>query len=207
MIEDGCPTPNLSILIWWMMSYNMCDFTEQDLSHILWIVAGMCRSSAVWKKDKLPPREFTFQDIQCYDSLVCSVWMRTLYGGMDSDMKLLKSCVEWCIKHSKEVSDELLEEKIDYPQELIVEITPEAIDFHPYPKILRDLSKRLLISKDTIRSYLWNTQSGYNTRKPYTHHNRVQWLAKFGSEIEHINQAIDQRRSELMNIQIEEIPL
>ena len=79
------------------------------------------------------------------------------------------------VKRTLYTFDELLT-KLGLGTGLELNILDEAIDFHPFPKMLTMLLKRIEedydlppdITVDTIKKYIWFCESGINYRKPIT---------------------------------------
>jgi hypothetical protein len=84
---------------------------------------------------------------------------------MKGDIALLKEAIEYYSRGGIIVDTEWLD-KIRYEHRS--DILPEAIDFHPYPQMLRDINKATHIQSELVKKTIWLAESGVNYRKPHT---------------------------------------
>jgi len=100
---------------------------------------------------------------------VLSVFHRMRYGGMACDVRLLAAAAaSYFLK-----PDSIVIAKRFYPVDVsfvnvCVGILPEAIDFHPFPRIVNSVVSATGLTKEFVRQMIWRAESGVNVRKPGT---------------------------------------
>ena len=87
---------------------------------------------------------------------------------MKGDMLMLRNSVYYYSERPSEI-EKTVYDCINYA-ELggILEIIPEAIDFHPFPQMLQILVKQTHLDNNDIKEFIWFVESGVNIRKPIT---------------------------------------
>ena len=103
---------------------------------------------------------------------------------MKGDLELLTGVIRYHCLGDPEQTIVTCFQKIQYDH---IEVDPillvEAIDFHPFPAMLRRLSRETSLTVDIIQEWLWNVESGLNIRKQETmeraerYRNTSEWVA------------------------------
>jgi len=101
---------------------------------------------------------------------------------MKSDMDMLLKSIAYYSEASKlEVCGEIAFHLavVSAEQSCIrLVILDEAIDFHPFPRLLVLLSQSTFLKKELLREIIWHAESGYNVRKPLTVFNASLYKAR-----------------------------
>lgn len=192
MIEDVCAMDSLPILVWLMMVCSSrgseYKLTNEDKYVILQIVNNMClcdyavvmASSSSDTKDN-ETIEWTHQMIDASmttptsDGIIkkdicLSMFYREKYGGMKCDLRMLNYAIQFY--NSNECVQEKEIKRTDWYLDLhlphVLEIMSEAIDFHPFPSLLKQMSIKTGICETEIKRAIWTSESCVNFRKKYT---------------------------------------
>jgi hypothetical protein len=181
MIEDVTLFDSMDILMWWCIASasttattsNSYKFSSNDFYILINIVSNLCDCLEFFNYDPDIQTESTinYNEIQKDYSHTLGLYYRKLYGGMKGDMRMLDTAIEYFSRNPLELKRttyiSLSEFKID-PEEHL-EIIPEAIDFHCYPQILKELNKEFpYLTEEQIREMIWFSESAINIRKPTT---------------------------------------
>ncbi len=184
-IEDVCLIDSLPVLIWFLMADKDYVLTLRDKWHIIGFVKNLCEvRNMYYPNDEKVEQSFTHEQLITETNSDCllAIYYRSLWGGMPGDMRMLQTSIRYYIDNPDKIVkrtlytyDELLTE-LESGTEVHLTILDEAIDFHPFPKMLTMLLKRIEddyelppdITGDTIKKYIWFCESGINYRKPLT---------------------------------------
>jgi hypothetical protein len=170
-IEDVCLQDSYSIIVWLMMSNDEHALRPTDYYIILNIVRNLCECSHVYTKPRGDPIYKTthnaLQHLRGQDQLL-ALYYRFLYGGMKGDMEMLSNAIQYYIENPVEMV------VTEYaPLDIVLEdtcltILDVAVDFHPFPHLLRYISNRTGLQKERVKNLIWEAESAYNIRKPDT---------------------------------------
>jgi len=182
-IEDVCLMDSYSIVVWLMIADKAYgSLSNRDIDILLNIVNSLCNCKTYFPYVQNEINyAFTHESLQFVPngSQLLSLYYRSEYGGLKGDIQMLKVAIDYYRMNPTKM------EKTEYKQinyskiEKNMEILVEAIDFHPYPYMLSILNKLTFINKDTIKMFIWNVESGYNVRKPYTQESSKEYEEKF----------------------------
>lgn len=172
-IEDVQYIPSIAIVVWWMMADGAYSFTTYDGWMMLQIIQELCEcdevfpyDSSTWDREELSKTPPLYPDDP---EAVYVLYYRWLYGGMKGDRCLLYTAMEYYRDQPLQTSKS---DSIHLPSiaemKWEVQILEEAIDFHPYPRMLTLLEHWTSISKDRLREVIWFVDSAINVRKPIT---------------------------------------
>lgn len=166
-IEDVCLMTSFPIVVWFMIADKEYVIKKLDVFILVNIIISLCDTDEVYDDpsiDVLEECQEDIYDIENNDAILALI-IRSKYGGMKGDMVMLKEAIDHYKRGGIIVETEWLDE-IRY--EHTVDILPEAIDFHPYPQMLRDINKATYIQSDLVKKTIWLAESGVNYRKPHT---------------------------------------
>jgi hypothetical protein len=179
-IEDVCLTDSYPIVIWLMMVYDTTTYkiSNRDIDILLHIVSNLAECDT-WYNNRKPitinkSLNSTTHLQKCENaSLLLAIHYRTKYGGMKCDMHMLLESIDYYMKNGDKIGEKTEYNILDYDQlyddEFAnIEILESAIDFHPFPQILSELSKITEYKQEEIKRIIWFSDSGINYRKPYT---------------------------------------
>ena len=160
-VEDVTLIQGTSVIIW-MMMVNRGYLYEIEIKYIMNYVVALCKVEEVFVMED--PKEL---DIEINNDEVKALSIRIAYGGMPCDIKMLKSAVQ--VFNRDPIVDvmESMEEVPDLVQ-WKTQLLMSAIDYHPYPWIVKYISRRSKQTEETVKSLIWNGESAYNNRKPET---------------------------------------
>lgn len=227
VIEDVCLVDSFPLLIWFMIAAEK-DYilTPCDINILLSIVRHLCEIRDFyddsWTKTSAssvpdPTHESLVSFGTEYRDILLAIHYRSLYGGMKGDMRMLVHSIEYYKAHPREIKHwawepmkiSLVEENLDLSSSSsMIEILPEAIDFHPYPEMIGFIYQKCVASEEmlghtnysypainprTIKETIWFAESGYNIRKPSTIENSEKFKKSFHWNF--IKQYVDQYRS------------
>jgi len=169
-VEDVCLMSSFPIVVWLMMADKEYTLKRVDVFILLNIVVSLCETDRVFVDSDTMP-EYTGKPESCANAAVRALYYRAKYGGMKGDMAMLRRAIQYY--HSN--PGEIVETKwaVSVRIRHVVEILPESIDFHPFPKMLWEISKQTRLSQDLIKKTIWFAQSGVNVRKPETNESSV----------------------------------
>jgi len=138
-IEDVCLMDSFSIVVWLMMAEKEHTLDNNDIDILLHIVKSLCETYTYYdnSNDHTKDFELTHKNLLGFKNsdAILSIYYRSLYGGMNGDMTMLRNSVYY-------YSDDFIDIKktvynsinyIEFDNNLA--IIPEAIDFHPYPPL------------------------------------------------------------------------
>lgn len=200
-IEDVCLMDSYPIIVWLMMADKNYDkLTKMDIDTILNVVNALCNCKDYFNyiKNDLS-YDFTHENLQFCDGSdeLLSLYYRSQYGGLKGDIKMLNVAIDYYKMNPLEIKKTEYN-NIDYNSiDNEIEVLIESIDFHCYPQMLTMLNKMTKIDKETIKTFIWVVDSGYNARKLETH------LSSFEYERRHewkkIEKHLDDVRYDLIN--------
>jgi len=185
MVEDVCVSAYLLPIVWMLVADKLYVPTLRDRWLLLEAVYDTCICDTVYEYAMAPlsptitePYSVNciltkYADIDNLDILM-SIHLRSLYGGMSCDMVMLNNTIEYYANEQPPIGDIQPAEQIrdiillHCQDRLSVMLLEVGIDFHPFPKLLKILSKITELDEETIRKTIWLTESAYNVRKPKT---------------------------------------
>jgi hypothetical protein len=168
-IEDVCLMDSYSIVVWLMMAEKEHKIDINDIDILLNIVKNLCECNKFYdnKFYYTTSMELSHNSLKCNNQIL-SIYCRMQYGGMKGDMEMLKNSIYYYYDNQTEIIPATYcEIEYDKINSLLV-ILPEAIDFHPFPKMLTMLEKQTNIDKQIIKECIWFVESGLNIRKQNT---------------------------------------
>lgn len=181
-IEDVCLMDSYPIVVWLMMAEKEHPLDSNDIDILLNIVKTLCETQTYYDDSMDYTKEFelthnNLQDLENKDSTL-AVYYRSQYGGMKGDMKMLRNSVYYYSERPSEI-EKTIYDCINYA-ELggNLEIMPEAIDFHPFPQMIKTLVKQTNLDNNDIKECIWFVESGVNIRKYYTIDNSRNYTQK-----------------------------
>jgi hypothetical protein len=145
-IEDVCLMTSFPIVVWFMMTDKEYIIKKLDVFILANIIISLCDTNEVYDDpsgDTIPGEDYDCQEGLYInkpnenDDAILALKIRSKYGGMKGDMEMLKEAIDHYKRGRIIVETEWLD-KIEYSH--TVEVLPEAIDFHPYPNILKDIN-------------------------------------------------------------------
>jgi len=170
-IEDVCLMTSFPIVVWFMMTDKEYIIKNLDVFILVNIIISLCDTDEVYDD---PSFDITTEEEEDLfginkpnenDDAILALKIRSKYGGMKGDMEMLKEAIDH-YKRGRIIVDTEWSDKIVYSHN--VEVLPEAIDFHPYPQMLRDINKATHIQCELVKKTIWLAESGVNYRKPHT---------------------------------------
>jgi len=179
-IEDVCLHDSYPVVVWLMMADKEYTMTQADIQLILKIVNQLalcpsfydrsCETDADDDND-LPNKKkqslsHTFLQDKPEHSILLSLYYRMQYGGMKCDVRMLEKSIYYYMDHPDKIRRGVLSDTIIVAPNL--EILVEAIDFHPFPSLLNDISRMIGLEKEVVKEFIWFVESAYNRRKPET---------------------------------------
>lgn len=168
-IEDVCLIDSYPIVIWLMMAEKEHTLDTMDIDLLLQIVKQLCDCTDYYDNsvNYSTPMDISPSVLEHNDH-VLSIYYRSLYGGTKGDMTMLMNSMYYYLSQPKRVQKAQYED-MDYDHiGTYVTILEESVDFHPFPVLLRLLSKQTGIESDSIKMAIWFVQSAVNLRKPST---------------------------------------
>ena len=172
-IEDVCLHDSYPFIVWLMMADKEYKMTHADTWMILQIVNLLAECPLFYPGDiddndcsKKPPLSHAWLQDKSEHSLLLSLYYRMQYGGMKCDVKMLERAIYYYMEHPDKIMHGFLSNPLIIDANL--EILVEAIDFHPFPSLLNDISRMTGLEKELIKEFIWFVESAYNRRKPRT---------------------------------------
>lgn len=175
MIEDVAFIQGASTIIWLMMACKEHKLTEKDYLFIKSFVVSLCKTDNVFpdRRDE-DPEEHTHEEIASMEhphlSELLALRIRCEYGGMHCDMRMLKRALTYYKENQRlgqirpwHISPQSVHLTLDYTGETFL---LEAIDFHPYPHITKEIHDQTGVRYDTIKKLIWCVESSLNVRRP-----------------------------------------
>ena len=175
MIEDVAFIQGASTIIWLMMACKEHKLTEKDNLFIKSFVVSLCKTDDVFpdRRDE-DPEEHTHEGIANMEhphlSELLALRIRCEYGGMHCDMRMLKRALTYYKENQRlgqirpwHISPQSVHLTLDYTGETFL---LEAIDFHPYPHITKEIHDQTGVRYNTIKKLIWCVESSLNVRRP-----------------------------------------
>ena len=169
-IEDVCLIDSFPIIMWFLMAHTEYIMKPKDTDIILQIVYSLTKCSKYFdNREGSKTTEYSHEMQQHSDQLL-ELYYRSMYGGLKGDMQMLKNAIEFYNNEPHKIVrysfiDSFWQQNV---LDTVLEIIPEAIDFHPFPHILHEICRDTYIKKQTIKDIIWYAESAYNIRKHYT---------------------------------------
>ena len=165
-IEDVCLMSSFPILVWLMMCDKEYELKRVDVFIVINIVISLCETDEVFI-DREDRAEYLGGHNELRSSSeVLALYYRSKYGGMKGDMAMLRRAIQYYYFEGGKILETKWTDRVRFSHK--VHIMPESADFHPYPNLLWDISKKTAIQKDLIKMSIWFAESGMNVRKPET---------------------------------------
>jgi len=142
-IEDVCLMDSYSIPVWLMMAEKEHTLNTTDIDILLNIVKNLCECNIYYDENsaRLSDKKLfdlshkSLQDFEHKD-LLLSLFYRSQYGGLKGDMIMLKNSIYYYSARPLEIQKTKYD-SINYETfNNVLEIIPEAIDFHPFPQMI-----------------------------------------------------------------------
>jgi len=164
-IEDVCLMTSFPIVIWFMIADKEYVIKKLDVFILANIIISLCDTEEVYDDPSTLTEDYQEDIYNKNNDAIMALIIRSKYGGMKGDMEMLKEAIDNYKRGRIIVETEWLD-KIIYSHN--IEVLPEAIDFHPYPKLLQDINKSTYIQSELVKKTIWLAESGVNYRKPHT---------------------------------------
>jgi hypothetical protein len=159
-IEDvGIPS-TLPLMVWLLMTYPNIEITNEIIKILLLTIYGVC----VYNTKHYPDTSDDILDYTKYDysdAIINSLLIASEYGGFKGDVSLFNRFINSTmriiipIKYKNIILTRSITKR---------DIIPSAIDFHCYPNILDEISKKTNLDRDTVKSLIWKNSSSINFR-------------------------------------------
>ena len=171
-IEDVCLMDSYPIVVWLMMAEKEHKLDINDIDILLNVVKNLSDCQMYYNDNIDYTREFELNhknlEILENKDQILSLYYRSQYGGMKGDMLMLQNSIYYYSKRPSEIVKTVYD-YIDYTKlGCLLDIIPEAIDFHPFPYIISNLVKQTNLDNNDIKEFIWFVDSGLNIRKPET---------------------------------------
>jgi hypothetical protein len=165
-IEDVCLMSSISIVVWLMMCDTDYILKKVDIFLLVNIVMSLCETDKYFAdSDDIKEYAGGHREICDQDDAILAVYYRSKYGGLKGDMAMLRRAITYYLEGGDVIETKWTQIVRFHHKVLII---PEAIDFHPYPKLLWDITKVTRVPRDVVKMTIWNVESGLNVRKPET---------------------------------------
>jgi hypothetical protein len=203
MIEDTKLFEQLEIIIWLMITYKEYELKEEDVEILLCIVKNMIEENDYFDYETLI-EDTKFDDIEKIQNCsLRSLAYREKYGGMKGDMIMINKAIHYYLKNEnligkiKHYDMRHIMEKYQDMDSMYIDIIWEAIDFHCYPFILTNISKKTGYARDMIKQYIWYSDSAWNERKDNTKITTNEYKRK--KEWTKINKELEKERNKIVD--------
>jgi hypothetical protein len=169
IIEDVTILSVLPTTIWLMIAYSKgYKLRIDDVCWLLGVVKSLAKCPYRTKIDSHKVKKYKKEWMNTNNILFKSILLRVSYGGMNGDMNMLKNAAVLAYE-SGAINLEIKKIEIDRYELKLNEILPLGMDFHVDKSVLIKIhnflkSKDLLVNKETIRNWMWQTRSGINKR-------------------------------------------
>lgn len=172
-IEDVCLIDSYPIVIWFMMCDKEYTLTNLDIYILLNIIHNLCVVNEFYLTHNGDKNEFKISHEYLQNHVIAdqllALYYRTEYGGLKGDMIMLRNSIYYyynnptdCLSASYNLE---ITNILKWDKYLILN---EAVDFHPFPHIIKTLVKQTGLKYEEIKMCIWFTESGVNYRKPET---------------------------------------
>lgn len=188
MVEDVCVSRYIVPIVWFLVADKAYTLSLNDKWLLLEAVYEMCRcktwyeyelftaSSTIVEPYSVAAIQEKYADLDQFDVLM-ALHLRSMYGGMPVDIVMLNNTIEYYISNHPMVPPAIGDyERLEVRRAIAsilseagkVKVLEAAIDFHPFPKLLRLLAKITELDENTIHELIWCVESAVNVRKPRT---------------------------------------
>jgi hypothetical protein len=175
-VEDVRIFKGLSTIVWLMMAEKFHRVTEDDFMFIQNYVVWLCETDICFRDKRYEcGRLLSHKDLVMVSKGrtddVLALRYRIEYGGSKGDMAMLQRAMEFYI--TSHIEERKVKKLDGFNKHIILSMDRkffirEAIDFHPYPWILKKLAGRVEgITYNEIKSLIWCVDSCWNARKPF----------------------------------------
>lgn len=173
VVEDVALCESFPMLIWFMIADNDYILKDYDVHLVIQTIIQLCKTKQYFYCPENHPEfegEITHEMIESWKSPIqthlLSLYYRFKYGGMKGDLKMLRYAIEFYKENDKKIVPIAKRDEIKFDNE--PEILPEAIDFHPYPRMIQDINEILPeFESYQIKELIWKVDSCINFRKKY----------------------------------------
>ena len=168
IIEDVTILSVLPTTIWLMIAYSKgYKLRFDDVCWLLGVVKSLAKCPYRTMIDNSSVKKYKKEWMDMNNVLFKSILLRIAYGGMNGDMNMLNAAVLSYENGSIELEVRKLE--IDKYYLNLHEILPLGMDFHVDKNLLVEIQgflkqKDLLVNKETLKAWMWQTRSGVNKR-------------------------------------------
>ena len=213
-IEDVCLVRGLSTIVWLIMADKKHAVTETDYAFLENVIFSLCEtdnyhdftgeetSKGIHIEHVLSHKNIVDQNPDEVDDIL-GLRYRIEYGGMKCDKQLFHNAIIQYISPDDTPCTIALKEsdvnKNVARTHIVLSLNPEqfiqeAIDFHPYPWIVKKMYSSInaglrdKISHDAIKLYIWQVESSLNVRKNWSvarsqHVSKYEWWEKIALEL------------------------
>jgi hypothetical protein len=169
-IEDVCVMDSYPVLIWLMMADTNYKVGSNTIYFVLKLVNWLCNCNETFDNSYVSNGTIytheSLQDNKRHDVLL-ALYYRQKYGGMKGDMEMLSNAISYySINYKHIVKMDVCDIDCDFEDGL--EILDAAVDYHPFPWILDNISKKTGLNKSLIQEFIWFSESAVNFRKLHT---------------------------------------
>jgi hypothetical protein len=195
MIEDVFLHESLTTLVWIMIAHATKKFKMKKYIYewLLGIVYILC---IINEKDnfyddlydknietkKVVDMLSEYEELKMEEcSILYSIHLRIAYGGMESDIRMLKKCIYCWYDRFKTVSKDMYKNevkpiKINVSELKITDWDLSAIDYHCSSKILEYILKKYEdLTENELKKLIWKNSSSINTRVNCIEYNIEKW--------------------------------
>ena len=193
-IEDVCFIQGMSTIVWFIIADKNHIITKNDYLFIVDFVYTMCETDTYYDyidnskngDDKPLTHKKIVNANQNPNDIdeILAAFYRMQYGGMHCDMQLVTNAIKQQMNASIDTPYAVrlktcqINNNILY-RHLVLTLNPEefiqeAIDFHPYPWIIKKIYSNIsqktgdVITHDAIKLYIWQVESCLNVRKEWS---------------------------------------
>lgn len=170
IIEDVTILSVLPTTIWLMIAYSKgYKLRFDDVCWLLGVVKSLAKCPYRTMIDNNNVKKYKKEWMDMNNVLFKSILLRIAYGGMNGDMNMLKNAAVLSYENGS-IELEVRKLEIDRYYLKLHEILPLGMDFHVDKNLLVKIQdflkeKDLLVNKETLKSWMWQTRSGVNKRQ------------------------------------------
>lgn len=193
-IEDTFLHNSLNTMIWLMVAVSTKKFKMKKYIYewLLGFVYTTCNTKKIDNYNKnLNYSEYTnnYEELNSYEklnindnkiSILYSLNIRIAYGGMDSDINMIKKCINiWknrFINNKININNMKIRPINIYVRELPIENWDySAIDYHTNNNFIEFITKKFNYNEEELKKIIWYNSSGINYRKNNKNYRNDVW--------------------------------
>ena len=163
--EDVVLNKYYPAIVWLYVAISSKSYhaTNHDVLFIHSYVAYLCDLDTITEYNGAYKNSTPFPQL-CHDTMALSLFIRTQYGGFESEISAMNDLIRGVLQHEIYISQE--EMTIIEPYELIkVDILDASIDFHCFPSMLKRVQERIpFLTEEVIKKAIWTFDSSINRR-------------------------------------------